>query len=100
MGRLPRLPFSLIAPSFCRQHHIRSLSVFTSALRADFRMDGDIDLLVEFESGVPVGFLTLSCVQREPSALLGRPVDLVPHSGLTPVIRDAVLSSTDLLYAA
>ena len=86
--------------AFCRQHHIRSLSVFGSALRADFRLDGDIDLLVEFESGVPVGFLTLSCVQREPSALLGRPVDLVPHSGLTPVIRDAVSSSAELLYAA
>ncbi|MFA9560922.1 MAG: nucleotidyltransferase family protein, partial [Nitrospirota bacterium] len=42
------LPKDAIA-AFCREHGIRRLAVFGSALRADFRPDSDIDLLVEFE---------------------------------------------------
>jgi len=32
--------------AFCRRHHIRTLAVFGSALREDFRPDSDVDLLV------------------------------------------------------
>jgi uncharacterized protein len=35
---------------FCR-HHIKKLALFGSVLRADFRPDSDIDVLVEFEHG-------------------------------------------------
>ena len=86
--------------AFCRRHRIRSLAVFGSALRGDFRPDSDIDVLVEFEPGAQVGFLAFGRTQRELSALLGRPVDLVPRAGLKPVIRDSVLASAELLYAA
>jgi uncharacterized protein len=34
---------------FCRRHHIRRLSVFGSALRADFGPESDVDVLVEYE---------------------------------------------------
>lgn len=85
---------------FCRRYHIRRLSLFGSALRKDFGPDSDVDVLVEFEAGAQVGFLALSRMRRELSALLGRPVDLVPREGLKPVIREAVLSSTGELYAA
>jgi len=40
---------------FCRQHHIRKLALFGSALRDDYRPDSDVDVLVEFERGRPVG---------------------------------------------
>jgi predicted nucleotidyltransferase len=86
--------------AFCRRHHIRSLSLFGSVLREDFRADSDADVLVEFEPDVQVGFIALSRIQRELADLLQRPVDLVPKEGLKPKIREAVLASAEVVYAA
>jgi predicted nucleotidyltransferase len=86
--------------AFCRRHHIRSLSLFGSVLREDFHSDSDADVLVEFEPDAQVGFITLSRMQRELAELLQRPVDLVPKEGLKPKIREAVLSSAEVVYAA
>ena len=41
--------------AFCRTHHIRRLALFGSVLRDDFRPESDVDVLVEFEPGHPVG---------------------------------------------
>jgi uncharacterized protein len=86
--------------NLCQKHHIRRLEVFGSALRDDFRPDSDVDVLVEFEPDAHVGFMALSRLQRELAALLRRPVDLVPKDGLKPLIRESVLSSAEVLYAA
>jgi predicted nucleotidyltransferase len=86
--------------AFCRRHHIRSLSLFGSVLREDLRPDSDADVLVEFEPDAQVGFIALSRMQRELAELLQRPVDLVPKEGLKPKIREAVLSSAEVVYAA
>ena len=59
----------------CRRHHVRNLAVFGSTVRGDDRPDSDIDLLVEFQPEARVGFLALGRLQRELSALLGRPVE-------------------------
>ncbi|MBW2011696.1 MAG: nucleotidyltransferase domain-containing protein, partial [Deltaproteobacteria bacterium] len=59
---------------FCRRYHIRTLSVFGSVLREDFRPDSDVDILVEFEPDAQVGFIILGRMQRELSELLHRPV--------------------------
>lgn len=93
------IPAERIA-GFCQRHHIQSLSVFGSALREDFGADSDVDVLVEFEPRAQVGFIALSRMQRELSELLQRHVDLVPRNGLKPVIREAVLSSAEVVYAA
>jgi predicted nucleotidyltransferase len=94
-----RLPMARVA-QFCRHHRIRQLALFGSALRTDFRPDSDIDLLVEFEPGAQVGLFALLGMQEELSAILQRPVDLVPRLGLKPMIRDSVLASAQVLYAA
>ncbi len=83
----------------CRRYRVRRLSLFGSVLREDFGPQSDVDLLVEFEPDAEVGFLTLSRMSRELSALLGRPVDLVPREGLKPVIRSAVLREEKVIYA-
>jgi uncharacterized protein len=94
-----KLPMDEIA-TFCRRHHIRQLALFGSALREDFGPDSDLDILVEFEPEAQVGFMALSGMQLELAELLQRPVDLVPRQGLKPKIRDAVLSSAQVIYAA
>jgi predicted nucleotidyltransferase len=85
---------------FCHRHRIRGLYLFGSVLRQDFRPDSDVDVLVEFEPDAQVGFIALNRMQRELAALLGHPVDLVPREGLKPLIRETVLSSAEVVYAA
>ena len=96
-ARIPVLE-SQIA-DFCRRNQIRNLSLFGSVLRGDFGPDSDADVLVEFEPEAQVGFLALSRMQRELAQLFQRPVHLVPRDGLKPLIRDAVLSSAEVVYA-
>ncbi|MBN1259369.1 MAG: nucleotidyltransferase family protein [Anaerolineae bacterium] len=86
--------------ALCRRHHVQRLALFGSALREDFRPESDIDLLVTFEPDAEIGFLALGRLRRELETLFGRPVDLVPQDGLKPRIRDSVLVSAELLYAA
>jgi predicted nucleotidyltransferase len=85
---------------FCRRYKVRRLSLFGSALRDDFGPESDVDVLVDFEPEARVGFLTLSRMARELSELLGRPVDLVPRSGLKPSIREEVLRQEQVIYAS
>ncbi|MDX2033371.1 MAG: nucleotidyltransferase family protein [Blastocatellia bacterium] len=84
----------------CRRYRIRELSLFGSMARGDFNDQSDVDLLVEFEPEMEVGFLTLSRLHRELSSILGRPIDLVPKLGLKPAIKQEVLESAELVYAA
>jgi len=86
--------------AYCRRNRIKELSVFGSVLRSDFRADSDIDLLIEFMPEARVGLIAFSRMQRELSAIIGRPVDLVPKDGLKPYIRQAVLDSSRIVYAA
>ena len=85
---------------FCRRYKVRELALFGSMLGTNYGPDSDVDLLVSFEPEARVSFLTLARMQRELETLLGRSVDLVPKDGLKPVIRDQVLATARVLYAA
>ena len=85
---------------FCRQHHIRKLALFGSALREDYRPDSDVDVLVEFERGHPVGLIRLARIERELSELLGHSVDLNTEGFLSPYFRDQVLEEAEVHYVA
>jgi predicted nucleotidyltransferase len=87
--------------ALCRRHHIRRLSLFGSVLRPDFRPNSDVDVLVEFEQGQVPGFLALYDIETEHSKLLdGRKVDLITQRSLDHRLRDRVLASAELEYAA
>lgn len=83
---------------FCQANAIRELSLFGSVLRADFRPDSDIDVLVEFEPGSRVTLINLVAMRDELSRILGRKVDLVTKSGLNQHLRDRVLANREVLY--
>jgi predicted nucleotidyltransferase len=93
------IPRNQIA-AFCRRHQICRMAVFGSAVSGGFGPHSDIDVLVEFEPEAEIGFVALNRMRRELEALLGRPVDLMPREGLKPVIREAVLSRAQEIYAA
>ena len=86
--------------ALCERYSVAELALFGSAARAEDRPDSDIDLLVAFRPNATPSFLTLARLQRELAELFHRPVDLVPKHGLKPLIRDAVLTSAEVLYAA
>jgi predicted nucleotidyltransferase len=86
--------------ALCRRYQVRELAVFGSALGEDFRPESDIDLLVSFELSARVTLTTLARMQRELEALCGRKVDLVPKEGLKPLVREHVLTTARVLYAA
>lgn len=99
MNGMKSIPTRAIA-ALCKRYGVRELSLFSSVLGKNFSDDSDVDLLVEFQKDVSVGFLLLARMQRELSATLGRRVDLVPKNGLKPTIRDEVLSTARVIYAA
>jgi uncharacterized protein len=95
----PTVPKEQLA-AFCRRHHIRKLALFGSVLREDFRSDSDIDVLVELEPGHVPG-LRFIRLQDELSGIFGgRPVDLVTPKFLNRRIRDEVLRTAEVQYAA
>ena len=93
------LPVQTIA-DICRRYQVKELSVFGSALRDDFRADSDIDLLVEFVPGHTIGLVEYISCQMDLSEALGRKVDLVDKLGLNRLIRNEILCTARILYAA
>ncbi|MGD8750949.1 MAG: nucleotidyltransferase domain-containing protein [Anaerolineales bacterium] len=82
---------------FCRRNQITRLALFGSVLSDRFDPDSDVDVLT-FAPDAQIGFLAFGRIQRELSALLKRPVDLVPQDGLKPIIRKSVLENAEVLY--
>ncbi|MGI8738954.1 MAG: nucleotidyltransferase family protein [Gammaproteobacteria bacterium] len=84
----------------CRRYGIRSLTLFGSATRADFRPDSDIDVLVEFEKNAEASLFDLVEIARELSELFGnRAVDVVTPAVLrNPYRRRAILKDLERVY--
>ncbi len=91
------IPSSLLA-DFCKQYHIRRLSLFGSVLREDFGSESDVDVLVEFDPEHIPGFVFFR-IQEELTALLGRKVDLHTPKSLSRYFRDQVQEEAELQYA-
>jgi hypothetical protein len=94
--RIPRKKLQ----AFCRQYQVRRLALFGSFARGEAGPHSDVDLLVAFQPGAQVGFLTLGRMKRELAEMLQASVDLVPQDGLKPVIRETILAEARELYAA
>jgi hypothetical protein len=84
---------------FCRRHKIRRLALFGSVIRDDFRPESDVDVLVEFETGVRVG-LSFFEIERELSEIIGRKVDLNTPGFLSKYFRSQILSEAEDQYVA
>jgi hypothetical protein len=97
----PRLRYDLQElAALCRRHHIVKLSFFGSVLTDEFGPASDVDVLVEFEPGHTPG-LAITDLEDELSALFGgRRVDVVTERSLHRLIRDRVLASAVVQFAA
>ena len=90
--------------AFCRQHHIRRLALFGSVLRAHFRPDSDVDVLVTFEEDHPWSLFDIVTMQDELAEIFGREVDLVEKKAVVQspnyIRRRHVLSNMEVLHVA
>lgn len=84
---------------FCKRHRIRKLALFGSVLRDDFRPDSDVDVLVEFLPDARTSLLTMSALERELSAMIGRQVDLHTPEDLSRYFRQRVLEEAEVQFA-
>ena len=76
---------------FRRANGIRRLALFGSILRDDFGPESDVDVLVEFQPGVRVGYLASARMARELGTMLGRAVDIRTPAELHPGFREEVI---------
>ena len=86
--------------AFCREHGIKWLAIFGSALREDFGPESDIDVLVQFEPERIPGLLGVAGMEMELSDLFGgRKVDLRTPEDLSRYFRQEVLETAEVHYA-
>jgi predicted nucleotidyltransferase len=85
---------------FCRRNRIRKLALFGSVLTDRFRSDSDVDVLVEFEEGARVGYISMAGMEIELGERLGRKVDLRTPAELSRYFRDQVVHSAEVQYSA
>jgi uncharacterized protein len=89
---------------FCRQNHIKSMALFGSALRDDFKPDSDVDVMVEFEEGKEPGLFEIVDMQEKLSEILGHKVDLVERRAVERsenyIRRRHILQSLETIYVA
>ena len=82
---------------FCQRHHIRKLALFGSALRDDFRVDSDLDVLVEFEPQHVPG-LAFFAMEQELAQIFGRKVDLNTLNFISADFRKEIQAKALVLY--
>jgi predicted nucleotidyltransferase len=87
--------------ALCQSYHVAKLSLFGSALRADFDAQrSDFDMLVEFLPGASKSLFLLVELQDRLSQLFGRQVDLTTAGSLSKYFRDNVLATAKVIYDA
>ncbi|MCY3916266.1 MAG: nucleotidyltransferase domain-containing protein [Chloroflexi bacterium] len=83
---------------YCERQPIKRLSLFGSFLRGDACPDSDVDLLVEYVPGAPVGLLTMVGQEIKLSEILGKRVDLRTAQDLSRYFRQEVVDNAMLIY--
>ena len=93
------IPKDVVA-DFRQRHQIRRLALLQKSLSSA----EDLNLIVEFDSGVKVGLLDLGRMEREVSKALGRPTHLLIYEGveksLNPLFKEAIVESAVIQYGA
>jgi len=90
------IPYEAVA-KFCEKHHITRLWLFGSILRDDFRLDSDIDVLVEFDPAYIPGWNIVS-IEDELSLILGRKVEFSMPDALSRHIKPHIMQSARVIY--
>jgi len=90
--------------AFCKRRDIAELAIFGSALRAGFRPDSDVDVLVSFAPDAKVTLFDMVNRQEELKQIFGRDVDLISKRGVENsrnyLRRKAILESAQVIHVS
>jgi predicted nucleotidyltransferase len=89
-----------VLTDFCRRWRVTEMSVFGSALRADFGPESDLDILISFDGTARWSLFDLIKMEDELAEISGREVDLVEKGSLrNPFRRSEILDNRKVIYA-
>jgi predicted nucleotidyltransferase len=75
------------------RYHLKSIGIFGSFTREDFKDDSDIDILIDYEQPIGIEFVDLA---EELEKILNLKVDLVSKNGVKPKYLEEI--QKDLVY--
>ncbi|MCJ7625022.1 MAG: nucleotidyltransferase family protein [Anaerolineaceae bacterium] len=85
---------------FCQSRDVIEFAVFGSAIRDDFSLQSDVDVLVTFAPDAQISLFDLVQMQIELEDIFDRPVDLVEKASLrNPYRRREILKTAQVVYA-
>ena len=87
----------LIADYFKTQPVVKAW-LFGSFARGEETPESDVDILVEFDHGQPIGLLRYAGMWREIEERIGRKVDLVEEGTLMPFAVESANRDKQLIY--
>ena len=82
-----------IAP-IAQAHGLKSVFLFGSHARGEFRADSDIDLFVDYGSNHPLTLFPIVALTQELEESLGRPVDVITARAIEQSPPDPIFDST------
>jgi len=82
--------------NICRDNDISMVGIFGSTARGEAKESSDVDLLVRFAK--PKSLLSLVRLERKLSEILGRKVDLLTESAISPYLKDRILKELMVIY--
>jgi uncharacterized protein len=96
------LPMEAIA-EFCARWQVIEFALFGSVLRDDFRVDSDIDILINFSPNVQRGLTETLQMRDELEVIFERKVDLIVKAAIERsenwLRRKNILESAQTIYA-
>jgi len=76
-----------------KEYNVKSLSLFGSVARGDFKPDSDVDLLVSYNK--TPGFFDFLNLKEYLESILERPVDLVTEKALKKQLRKQITKEAE-----
>jgi hypothetical protein len=88
---------------FCQRWQVREFALFGSALRADFKPDSDVDVLISFKETANWGLFDHVQMRNELEAIFKRKVDLVTLRALEQtqnnLLRERILNTAKAIFS-
>lgn len=82
----------------CNENEVSLLAIFGSFANGMQRKKSDVDILIQFNKNNEKSLLELVSIQTKLQRIFGRKVDLVTMDGLSPYIKNDVLSNMRVIY--
>lgn len=80
----------------CRKNDISMVGLFGSTARGEATETSDVDLLIKLSK--PKSLLSIVKLERNLSEAIGRKVDLLTESAISPYLRERIFKDLTVLY--